>query len=94
MIIREVIYFKGEKLTDHRPRQQPSAQSEMEPTCQKWSRKPEREQREVGPCPSGLVSQRLLAEGVEGVPTTLLYSSKTVFFFFSEFSNTVCPSVC
>ena len=25
MTIREVIYFKGEKLTDHRPRQQPSA---------------------------------------------------------------------
>ena len=33
-----VIYLKGKNLTDHRPRQQPSAQSEKEPSPGEQSR--------------------------------------------------------
>ena len=77
MINRMVIYSKGKKLTDYRPRQQPlRANRKRSPGAGNGAGR----QRQSGgqpllflkgerPRPNGLVTQRRLAEGAEGTPT-------------------------
>ena len=86
MINRMVIYSKGKKnLQITVPDNSPSVQTGKESRSRKWSRKPETEWRTAAaflkrerPCPSGLVSQRLLAEGAEGAPAAIVGTMTSV----------------
>ena len=72
-----VIYSKGKKLTDYRPRQQPLRANRK--GVQGPETEPEDKDRVEDsrcfflkgerPRPNGLVTQRRLAEGAEGTPT-------------------------
>ena len=75
MINRMIIYLNRKKLTDHRPRHQPSEQSEKESGSQKQSWKQESEHTLLllfeanETMPNGLLSYSLLAKGAEAAPT-------------------------